>query len=146
MPSINQFLTEDHARLDKFLEEFQEWKPEDAGRAKKSLKAFASALGRHLHWEESILLPLFEQKTGQSGLVQTLLGEHAEIRERLEALAGKTEQDDSDSANEEKMLIEELGGHNAREEYAVYPELDRHLSDQERQQLIETLAAMPEEE
>ncbi len=145
MPSINQFLTEDHARLDKFLEDFENWKSEDVARAKECLKAFTSALRRHLQWEEVVLFPLFEQKTGQAGLVQTLIGEHAEIREWLNALAQKIEQGDSDSDHEGKMLIEELGGHNAREEYAVYPQLDRLLSDDEKKQLMATLAAMAED-
>lgn len=36
--------------------------------------------------------------------------------------------------------MEELGGHNAREEYAFYPELDRLLSDEEKNGLFEAMA------
>src|SRR4051812_44740686 len=106
--------------------------------------AFASALHRHLGWEEAILFPLFEEKTGQTGLIRTLLGEHQEIRERLEALNGKLEQGDADDSYEEKMLVEELGGHNAREEYALYPEQDKLLSDEEKARLFEAMAAHSE--
>jgi regulator of cell morphogenesis and NO signaling len=122
MQSINEFLTDDHGRLDALLEGFQEWKAKDMAKAKECLAQFVSALDRHLQWEETVLFPLFEQKTGQTGLTRTLLGEHQEIREWLDALGTKVRQDDTDSAYEEKMLVEELGGHNAREEYALYPQ------------------------
>ncbi len=138
--SINDFLTEDHHRLDDLLEGFQECKPKDPARAKELLARFVSALHRHLRWEEAILFPLFEQKSGQSGLTRTLLAEHQEIRERLEALSERLEQTDADSGYEEKMLVEELGGHNAREEYAFYPELDRLLSNDEKNRVFEAMA------
>jgi hemerythrin superfamily protein len=137
--SINDFLTEDHRRLDELLESFQEWKTRDPARAKDSLAQFAAGLCRHLQWEETILFPAFEQTTGQTGLTQTLLGEHQAIREWLEALSSKGLHDDTDRAYEEKMLIEELGGHNAREEYALYPELDKRLSDEEKNRVVAAL-------
>jgi hypothetical protein len=37
-----------------------------------------------------------------------------------------------------------LGGHNAREEYALYPELDKLLSDEEKKRVFEAMAAVPE--
>ena len=139
--SINDFLTEDHRRLDGLLEGFQECKPKDPARAKELLARFVSALHRHLRWEEAILFPLFEQKSGRTGLTRTLLAEHQEIRERLEALSERLEQTDAESGYEEKMLVEELGAHNGREEYAFYPELDRLLSDEEKNQVFEALTA-----
>jgi regulator of cell morphogenesis and NO signaling len=140
--SINEYLTEDHNHLDNLLEGFQEWKPKDLAKAKDFLSQFVSALHRHLQWEETILFPLFEQKTGQTGLTNTLRGEHQEIREWLEALNRKIEQNDTDSDHEEKMLVEELGGHNAREEYALYPELDKLLTDEEKRQIFEVIGTV----
>jgi regulator of cell morphogenesis and NO signaling len=72
IPSLNDFLTEDHNRLDEFLERFQERKAGNFIEAAEFWTRFASALKRHLLWEETILFPLFEQKTGQSGLTDTL--------------------------------------------------------------------------
>ncbi len=143
-PSINDFLTEDHDRLDGLLETFQEWRGKDSARAKDSLTQFTVGLLRHLRWEESILFPLFEQKTGQTGLTNTLRGEHDEIRHWLGALGQKVEENDAACDHEEKMLVEELGGHNAREEYALYPELDRLLTDEEKTTAFEAMAAVPE--
>jgi iron-sulfur cluster repair protein YtfE (RIC family) len=144
MQSINAFLTDDHGQLDALLEAFQEAKASDMAKAKDSLARFVSALNRHLQWEETILFPLFEQKLGQTGLIRTLLGEHEEIREWLNALCAKVRQDDADTGYEETMLVEELGGHNAREEYTLYPELDKHLTEEEKARVFEAMAAIPE--
>lgn len=143
-PSINESLTEDHDRLDALLECYQDWKAKDSDKARDFLTQFTLGLHRHLRWEEAILFPLFEQKTGQTGLTNTLRGEHEEIREWLGALNRKVGQNDAGCDHEEKMLVEELGGHNAREEYALYPELDRLLTDVEKQAAFEAMAAVPE--
>jgi regulator of cell morphogenesis and NO signaling len=137
--SINAFLTEDHRHLDELIESFQEWKTTDPARAKDFLAQFAEGLHRHLGWEESVLFPAFEEKTGQTVLIRTLLGEHQEIREWLQALTVKVEENNAASDSEEKMLIEELGGHNAREEYALYPELDKLLSNEEKARILAAL-------
>lgn len=112
--SINESLTEDHDRLDGLLESFQAWKAKDVARARDFLMQLTLGLQRNLRWEETILFPLFEQKTGQTGLTSTLRAEHEEIREWLAALGKKVEENEPDSDGEEKMLVEELGGHNAR--------------------------------
>ena len=138
--SINEYLTEDHDYLDDLLEGFQEWKPKELAKARVFLSQFVSALHRHLAWEERILFPLFEQKTDQTGLTSTLLAEHQQIREWLGTLNTKIEQNDIDSEHEEKMLVEELGGHNAREEYALYPELDKLLTAEEKTRVFEAIA------
>ena len=143
--SINESLSEDHDRLDDLLESFQKWRAEDLGKARDSLTQFGRGLRRHLRWEETILFPLFEQKSGQTSLTNTLRAEHEEIREWLGALSEKMERNDADCDNEEHMLVEELGGHNAREEYALYPELDKLLTDEEKKAAFDAMAAVPED-
>lgn len=144
IPSLNEFLTEDHDRLDKLLESFQERKAGNPVEAAEFLTRFTSALRRHLIWEETILFALFEQKTGQSGLTDTLRAEHEEIREWLAALNEKVKEGDADSDGEVDLLINELGGHNAREEYALYPQLDTLLSAAEKQAAFAAMSAIPE--
>jgi len=58
-------------------------------------------------------------------------------------LSQKVDKDDMACDYEQKMLVEVLGGHNAREEYALYPELDRLLSDEEKKEAFEAMAAVP---
>jgi hemerythrin superfamily protein len=38
--------------------------------------------------------------------------------------------------------MDELGGHNAREEYALYPQLDKLLTDAEKQAAFEAMSAV----
>lgn len=128
-----------------FWRAFRSGKGGNLAEAVPFLTRFTAALQRHLIWEEAILFPLFEQKTGQSGLTDTLRGEHEEIREWLAALNDKVKQNDADNDHEEEMLMNELGGHNAREEYALYPQLDKLLSDAEKQAAFEAMSAIPEE-
>ena len=40
--------------------------------------------------------------------------------------------------------MEELGGHNAREEYVFYPALNRLLSDEEKNRVFEAMTALTE--
>ncbi len=143
-PSLNDFLTEDHDRLDELLERFQEREAGISIEAAASWTRFALTLKRHLIWEETILFPLFEQKTGQSGLTDTLRAEHEEIRQWLAALDEKVQQKDADSAHEADRLVNELGGHNAREEYALYPQLDKLLNEAEKQAAFAAMSAIPE--
>lgn len=143
-PSINDFLTEDHDRLDGLLQSFQQWRAKDCAKAKDFLTQFTVGLQRHLRWEESVLFPVFEQKTGQNRLTNTLRGEHEEIKEWLAVLNQKVEQNDTDCEHEERMLVEELGGHNAREEYTLYPELDKLLTEEEKRTALEAMAAVSE--
>jgi hemerythrin-like domain-containing protein len=143
-PSINDYLTEDDDRLDGLLETFQDSRAKDFTNAKDFLTHFTVGLQRHLRREESILFPLFELKTGQSGLTNTLRGEHEEIREWLAALSQKVEHNDADCDHEEKMLVEELGGHNAREDYALGPKLDKLLTEEEKKATVEAMAALPD--
>lgn len=142
--SLNEFLTDDHNRLDELLGGFQERKTGNLTEAATFLVRFTAALQRHLLWEETVLFPLYEQKVGQSGLTDTLRAEHEEIREWLAALNKRVKESNAESDHEVEMLVNELGGHNAREEYALYPQLDKLLNEAEKQAAFEAMSAIPE--
>lgn len=140
--SIDDFLTDDHNRLDELIAAFQERKDENFVEAAEFLTEFTAALLRHLFWEETILFPLYEQKTAQAALTNTLRAEHEEIREWLTALNEKVAEGDADCDHEAAMLVNELGAHNGREEQALYPQLDKLLSDAEKQATFEQMSAV----
>jgi dihydroxyacetone kinase len=73
-----------------------------------------------------------------------LRGEHEEIREWLAVLNEKVKEHGADSDHEAEMLVNELGGHNGREEYALYPQLDELLSAAEKRAAFEAMSAVPE--
>ena len=139
--SLDDFLTHDHDRLDELIAIFQERKDDNSGEATEFLAEFTAGLLRHLVWEESILFPLFEQKTAQTAVTNTLRAEHEEIRQWLTALNEKVAEGVADCDHEAAMLVNELGAHNGREEQSLYPRLDKLLSDPEKQATFERMWA-----
>jgi iron-sulfur cluster repair protein YtfE (RIC family) len=147
VPTIRTFFAEDHDRLDGLFARFREWKRADYAEAKQAFREFKFGLQRHIVWEEQILFPLFEQKTGMwdTGPTEVMRREHRLIGERLEALHDRVRRHDPESDTEEKALQEALEAHNLKEEMALYPALDRLLTDEEKQAVAEAMARVPEE-
>ncbi len=138
---------EDHDRLDQLLETYRQLKRTDFARAKEAFREFKFGLQRHILWEEHILFPLFEAKTGlhDRGPTVVMRAEHREIGKWLEALHDKVRARDVDSDREEQVLVETLFAHNYKEENVLYPALDRLLTAEEKATAFQQMAAMPEE-
>ena len=62
--TISEFFEQDHDRLDEFFKTFQQLKRSDFAKAKEAFKGFKLGLQRHIVWEEDLLFPLWEEKTG----------------------------------------------------------------------------------
>ena len=145
--SIRMLFAEDHDRLDGLFAGFRQRKRTDYADAKLCFREFKFGLQRHIVWEEQILFPLFEQKTGMhdTGPTEVLRREHRLIGERLEALHDKVRQHDPESDAEELALLTALEAHNLKEEQVLYPMLDRLLGDEEKQAMADAMARLPEE-
>jgi regulator of cell morphogenesis and NO signaling len=145
--SIRTIFAEDHDRLDGLFARFRDWKHADYPVAKQAFRDFKFGLQRHIVWEEQILFPLFEQKTGRrdTGPTEVMRREHRLIGERLEALHDKVRQNDPESDAEEQALREALEVHHGKEELVLYPALDRLLTDEEKQTAAEAMARVPAE-
>ena len=63
---VSEFFGQDHDRLDELFKTFQKFKRSDFAKAKEAFKEFKFGLQRHIVWEEDILFPLWEEKTGVS--------------------------------------------------------------------------------
>ena len=145
--SISALFAEDHDRLDGLLEGFRRKKFENYAEARPFFREFQFGLQRHIVWEESILFPLFEEKTGlyHSGPTEVMRAEHRRIGQCLEALHDKVRRQDLESDAEEAALLGALEAHNQKEEMVLYPMLDRLLSDAEKQEIQDAMARVPEE-
>jgi iron-sulfur cluster repair protein YtfE (RIC family) len=148
--SIKIYFEADHDRLDGLFKKFQELKRTEFEKAKESFKEFKSGLQRHIIWEEEILFPLFERKTGStSGPTQVMRMEHRQIREYLESIHKKVLDQSAlggpDSDQEEQMLLAVLSAHNQKEENILYPAIDRLLSDTEKAYVFNAMKNIPEE-
>ncbi|OGR89389.1 MAG: hypothetical protein A2992_04485 [Elusimicrobia bacterium RIFCSPLOWO2_01_FULL_59_12] len=141
--TITQYYSDDHDRLDGLFGQFQALKKSDAANARKCFGQFKAGLERHMAWEEEILFPDFEAKTGMrdAGPTQVMRMEHQQIRQLLGSIAAHQ---GVGTEPEETQLLETLGSHNQKEEQILYPAIDQRVSAEERRGIylrMETVAA-----
>lgn len=103
---ITLFYTDDHEQLDGYFWKFQELKRQDYAQAKEYFKKFKFGLQRHIVWEEEILYPLFEKKTGMrdGGPTFVMREEHRQIKDLLEEVHKKVQHCNPESDEEERLL------------------------------------------
>ena len=144
--TISTMFDEDHDRLDDLFKAFQTLKRQDFAKAKSAWVDFKIGLQRHVLWEEDVLFPLWEKKTGmtEGGPTFVMRRDHREIGDCLEAIHRKVEAQDPESDQEEQALLDLLERHNATEEQVLYPALDRATSVDEREAAFENMKNIPE--
>ena len=145
--TISEFYEQDHDRLDELFKTFQEMKRSDFPKSKEAFKEFKFGLQRHIVWEENVLFPLWEEKTGMSegGPTSVMRAEHRQIGQQLEAIHGKVADQNPDSDQEEQALLELLGSHNMKEERVLYPAIDQLTSAEDRETVFRNMKNIPEE-
>lgn len=133
--TISAMFDEDHNRLDALFASFQKLKRTDFAKAKSAFLEFKTGLQRHVVWEEDVLFPLWEKKTGMTGGGPTIVMrlEHKEIGECLESIHRKVQAQNPESDREEQNLLDLLDRHNMSEEEVLYPAMDRVTSEEERE-------------
>lgn len=138
MQTIYKHYTDDHERLDALFHQFQSLKATDPDAAQKRFQEFKAGLERHIVWEEEILFPTFENKTGQfqGGPTVVMRWEHRLIREYLNGIAAKLSRNAADTREEELALENTLSQHNQKEEMILYPAIDQITDDDERTQIF----------
>ena len=145
--TIREFYEQDHDRLDDLFKTFQKLKRSDFAEAKDAFNQFKFGLQRHIVWEEDLLFPLWEEKTGmsESGPTFVMRAEHRQIAEQLQAIHEKVALQDPDSNQEEEALLAILSSHNMKEERALYPSIDQVTTQEERDQLYRNMDQIPED-
>ncbi len=101
--TIRESFEQDHERLDALFASFRELERSDYSKAKEAFKQFKFGLQRHIVWEEDLLFPIWEQKTGltEGGPTQVMRMEHRQIGELLEAILEKVKERNPESDQEE---------------------------------------------
>jgi regulator of cell morphogenesis and NO signaling len=145
--TVSSYYEIDHDRLDELFKNYQQWKRTDFVKAKEFFKQFKHGLQRHIIWEEDILFPIFEQKTGMygQGPTEVMRMEHRLIKRHLEAIHDKVKVGSSDTDNDEILLLNTLFQHNEKEERILYPAIDRSMNEGERKGVFETMQNVPKE-
>ena len=143
MQLISEFMSEDHANLDRLFEEFEQQRNDDLDRAKLPFDEFMARLQRHIIWEEEFLFPIFEKRTGMidAGPTAVMRMEHELIKGLLEEINVRVLQGSPEGLDELTVeLLEVLGSHNQKEENILYPSLDRMVTDEDREKVLRDLA------
>ncbi len=130
MESIRELMSDDHRLCDSHFAAVEKAVANGAwDKAGEEFSRFKEAVWRHLDAEESILFPAFEARTGMSmGPTRVMRGEHAQMRELIEAAETALAARDADeySGNAETFLIM-AQQHNMKEENILYPMCDQQL-------------------
>ncbi|MDE2039293.1 MAG: hemerythrin domain-containing protein [Elusimicrobia bacterium] len=147
MNNVSEYFAADHDRLDALFADFQRLKRADFAAAKEKFKAFLKGLTRHIVWEEDVLFPAFEEKTGMRGMgpTEVMRREHRMIKGRLDAIHDKVRAADPNSDEDERALLELLSAHNMKEESILYPAIDRGLEAGGLADIQRALEAIPEQ-
>ena len=147
MKTVYEFMGKDHDELDGKFKSFSQLKKNDKDKAKKMFHDFKIGLQKHIVWEEEILFPLFEDKTGMynSGPTGVMRIEHRKIKDFLEKIHGKIAKGDFNTDKLENELVEVLTEHNNKEENILYPEIDNLTSDKEKSAAFKKMMNLPAE-
>ena len=143
MTTILEFMSEDHDRLDNKIKMYSTEKLVNVERAEGIFILFKSELERHIIWEEDILFPVFERKTGikDGGPTSVMRTEHIQIKNHLQEIKKKLHAKKiQDPCKEEVALFKMLESHNEKEENILYPGIDNLTSEQEKKQIIKQMS------
>jgi iron-sulfur cluster repair protein YtfE (RIC family) len=145
MTTILEFMSIDHDRLDNKIRTYSADKLVDIERAESIFLSFKNELERHIIWEEDILFPVFERKTGikDGGPTSVMRTEHIQIKNHLQEIKKKLHAKKiQDPCKEEVALLEVLESHNQKEENILYPGIDNLTSEQEKELMIKEMSAI----
>ena len=145
MTTILEFMSVDHDRLDNKIRMYSTEKLVDIEQAESIFLFFKSELERHIIWEEDILFPVFERKTGikDAGPTSVMRMEHIQIKDHLQKIQRKLRAKKiQDPCGEEVALFKLLESHNQKEENILYPGIDNLTSEQEKDQMIKRISAI----
>ncbi|MFI5361049.1 MAG: hemerythrin domain-containing protein [Elusimicrobiota bacterium] len=145
--TITEQFAADHDRLDALFTDFQSLKRKDPAAAKEKFKAFLKGLTRHIVWEEDVLFPVFEKRTGMKdfGPTAVMRQEHRQIKGHLDAIHDKVRAADPNSDAAENALLDVLKAHNMKEEQMLYPAIDQGLDAAGLDAARKAMDAIPEE-
>ncbi len=144
MASFKEFMETDHKRLDSLMAEYQKAKNSDAEKAKQIFSEYFSSFERHMKWEEEILFPIYEAKSGMGdmgGPSAMMRMEHNQIRSFLNDMKTRVEANDFGTQYLEDEMAGILGVHNKSEEEILYPMLDKMVNEQEKAEAFAKIEA-----
>jgi hemerythrin len=143
MKDVLKLMDQDHKELVTLFEQFLSRIKNNSDQSVEVFTKFKQNLLKHFQWEENILFPLFEERTGQEGLDTTfvLKNEHVQINtmfmNKIETIL--IEKKYSEITFLAIGLEEMLTMHRNFETDIFYPWFDDSLDNAERQRVLNIL-------
>ena len=142
---VTEALAWDHDRLEAIeARAFEARARGDAAAARETFALFARGLERHIRFENEILFPEFEARSGlgpEAGPTAAMRIEHRRIEELLAAIERSIGEPRPQAEALRRELHQVLGDHNVKEEQVLYPATDRLLGEAERDELVARIQA-----
>ncbi len=129
---VLRFFEADHDRLDIIYRDFKRNLMRNKTKAVWLFHLFQQGLLKHIEWEEELLFPIFENKSGltEGGPTFVMRSEHGQIMQLLNSIELRLSKDESvEKSCQELEHI--LSAHNHKEEQILYPSIDNFISDHE---------------
>lgn len=136
---IKRCMDMDHRRVDRLITSFSTVRQNDLGKAAPVFAQVRTHLIRHITWEEDLLFPAFEAKTGMHGTGPTAVmrQEHEQVKAAIEHIMRLLEARQTAGIEPvEQDLINVLTAHNQKEEQILYPMMNQRLSASERNEML----------
>lgn len=141
-------LGSDHQQLDSLVLDVQAGlQGGDLAAAQRDFAVLDRRLRTHMHVEDELLFPAFEERTGMQseGPTVTLRREHAEILRRMVKMEELLRSDPREALREIVALRALHQDHSTREERVIYPTCDRLLGAVARKDVLKGLNPAEEE-
>ena len=138
---IRDFMTQDHQRLDQALKDFAGISTNDPTLKMELFHRVRAVLERHMAWEEEILFPCIERRSGMhmpgpSALVQF---QHQRIKALLEKLSVQIVNKEKEVDESQEALIALLTLHAEEEEKVLYPWIELCLCEEDRKEALKKM-------
>ena len=146
---VTEALSWDHDRLDGLEKEaFEAREAGDHAKAGRLFRTFAAGLRRHIGFEEHLLFPEFEARSGlpeDHGPTAVMRSEHREIESLLDQIGAQIADPEAGHAvlAARHAFHRVLGEHNLKEEGVLYPGIDRLMTEAERDDLVRRIQGYP---
>lgn len=138
MASITQALTHIHRECDTFFVDAENAVVKNNwDEARHLFHQFRTTMEQHLHNEERVLFPAFEQRSGMNmGPTQMMRMEHIPMRDLLQAMeTSLAERNRQRYLGQSETLLTLMQQHNIKEENILYPMADRLLQGEQESML-----------
>lgn len=137
MSHIHQYFTADHQRLDCLYLAFKALLARGENTCRGYFDKFSQDLIRHIDWEEQVLFPFFESKSGiTAGPTRVMRAEHQDIISNLVSIKEKLAAVNIEHMAELDALETLLSEHNQKEEQVLYPMIERFCQPEDSAKLF----------